>query len=339
VRARGPVCAAGAVPPATRARARRGDDQAAIESTPGAVRRQRGIALEDEVDDAAIARAHRLERHRPSAGAGALGHASRQRLEGLAAAVAIVVGIDAEVHDAAVVMADGAVDEVLERIEGLAAPSDEEAVGVADDAQAVGRRLHRCLDAGQADDFAQHRAAAFDRRRVGGRLQTRRARRRPLRLPHGFARRPRPFRPWGVGRRGVPCSFGPSGRRAVGRCGGGRGASWCGARRWRWRRRRVDGCDLGSHVECHRSPQGGAHPRAFAAEAEQTARGVGEDLDLDAVAADAQPGEGARDRIVDGGAVRFDGVHWAPRRARRGQAVLRSIEYCCAMVRTLLTSQ
>src|SRR5262249_15206960 len=97
------------------------------------------------------------------------------------------------------------------------------------------------------------------------------------------------------------------------------------------------------------SAQGGAHPSAFAAEAEESLGGVSEDLDLHPLARRAEKLESAGDGVVDAAAFRFDGLHGVlPKRstgvevgleARPDQVRVREIAYCWPIVSRLFTSQ
>src|SRR4030095_15565136 len=95
------------------------DDDLAIEAGPRAARGERWIALQRKVDDAPVARTHRVQGDRLAAATRTLGNALRQRFEGLASAQAIVFQIDHQPADRLVLVGHDAIDHALERVERL----------------------------------------------------------------------------------------------------------------------------------------------------------------------------------------------------------------------------
>ena len=106
---------------------------------------------------------------------------------------------------------------------------------------------------------------------------------------------------------------------------------------------------MGDRREVGRAGNGGAklaarrnpHTRGLAAEAEQAALGVADDLDLGRFAGDAQRGERVGDRLVDRFSLGFDRCLTLCRHVSSpfGHFAWRVNSICCAMVRMLFTNQ
>src|SRR5579862_3738606 len=82
------------------------------------------------MDDAAIARRHRVEPHRLVLALGLLAHRQRHPMQLLAAARAIRFGVEQDRHRIFDAARDDAIEDVFERVEGLAVAPDEQAGAV-----------------------------------------------------------------------------------------------------------------------------------------------------------------------------------------------------------------
>jgi len=98
----------------------------AQKSVAGRACRDQGIVFEREVHDTAVTRRHRVQCHRRMLTLGLFGHRQRHSMKLTAAAFAVGFGIDRDWHGVLDPPRQDAVDEVLQRIQGLAVTSDEE---------------------------------------------------------------------------------------------------------------------------------------------------------------------------------------------------------------------
>src|SRR5262245_1198365 len=114
-----------AAAPIATAVAFRDDQQLAEITLARAARGQRALILEREVYDAPVARAHRIERNRLAAPSCAFRQAVRELFERVPAAIAIILRVDHDAPGAFILARDDTIGDVLERIESLAAATDE----------------------------------------------------------------------------------------------------------------------------------------------------------------------------------------------------------------------
>src|SRR5947208_5296351 len=111
------------------------------------------VALEREMHDASIARAHRIEGDHPAGQLRLLCQPSRQLLKCLPPPLPVALDVDDDPASLALaVAADHAVDEVFERVERLATPADDEAASLAAHREENRSRLGGLMDGDGARD-------------------------------------------------------------------------------------------------------------------------------------------------------------------------------------------
>src|SRR5262249_58095827 len=96
-----------------------------------AARRHRCVAVERHVDDPAIPGAHRVQRDDTSRLPNLVRKAARERGKVLLPALAIALHVDDHPAGTTILPRHDAVEDILEGIERLAAPPDQEAAAVA----------------------------------------------------------------------------------------------------------------------------------------------------------------------------------------------------------------
>ena len=253
-----------------------------------------GVVLQGEVHDAPIARAHWVQSDDLAAVLGPLGHALRQVFQRVAPFFAVLLAVDRYAGVLVVLPRHDTVDEVLERVERLTAPSDQDAArlsaDVQDDEVVVATDIHGNRKAHSRNQILEQIAGvgqggfAEGRGGLGAWWGSCRSRRLLRRLRRG---------------RFLPV-LSPLFRSNRLSCGYNAG-----------RRARL-GAPASLLDRIERTSQARSHACLLSADAEEAACRICEDLDLHLGALGAQSPEGIVDGLVDAAPFRLHVVHVRP---------------------------